>query len=169
MDYEEENLMAQTFVYRADLAIEDAENPVRVAATYGNGMILTIGFMGPQFTLMLLADNLIFNDRDNQRTILVPHWRDDYVPVISYEATRRINLAFPDYKQRNYTAHYQDNITKYGADSTNWPPAELTFKGEYDRGWKYVNDVRSAANAWTAMPTDPTADQIWPPAITPIA
>jgi hypothetical protein len=161
--------MAQAFVIRADLLNEDAENPVRVRASYGNGMVLRFDFAGADCALLFLADNLLFDDRDNGRVILVQHWRDDYAPVLSYEATRRIQLVFPDYKQRNYTAHYQDNITHFGADATKWPTQELTFKAEYDRGWKYVNDVRSAANAWTAMPTDPTADQIWPPTITPIA
>lgn len=161
--------MAQTFVWRSDLAAEDQANPVRVAASYGNGVPVTIGFQGPQFTLLNVADNLIYEDRQNNRTILVAHWRDDFKPVLNSEASRRINLVFPEYKQRNYTAHYQDNITTFGSDPSTWPANEQSFKAEYDRGWKYVNDIRTASNAWTAMPTDPTADSIWPPTITPIA
>lgn len=160
--------MAQAFVIRSDLSIEDAQNPVRVRASYGNGMVLTPDFAGTDCTLLFLADDLITEDRVNYRTILISTWRDDYKPVINWEANRRINLVFPEYKQRNYTAHYQDNITKYGADATSWPAQEQTFKAEYDRGWQYVSDVRAASNAWTAMPVDPTADPIWPPTISPI-
>ncbi len=159
----------QVFVFRADLLSEDSANPVRVAASYGNAMVLPIDFHGPNCTLLTVADNLVFNEKDNFRTILLFHWRDDYKPVLNAEAGRRINLVFPEFKQRNYTAHYQDNITQYGADATVWPPEEITFKAEYDRGWKYIADVRTASNAWSAMPTDPTADSIWPPTITPIA
>lgn len=160
--------MAQAFVIRNDLLIEDAQNPVRVRASYGNGMALPIDFAGADCTLLSIVDNLIQEDRANYRSILVSTWRDDYKPVVNAEANRRINLVFPEYKQRNYTAHYQDNITSYGADATAWPQPEKDFKIEYDRGWQYISDVRSASNAWTAMPTDPTADGIWPPTITPI-
>jgi hypothetical protein len=161
--------MAQAFVLRNDLLIEDVDNPVRVRAFYGNGMVLTIDSHGSECTLLFLADNLVHEDRINYRTILIATWRDDYKPVVNAEANRRINLVFPDYKQRNYTARYQDNITSYGADATAWPQPERDFKVEYDRGWKYVADVRGASNAWAAMPTDPTADEIWPPTISPIA
>ena len=161
--------MAQAFVIRSTLLNESAQDPVLVRAYYGNGIVVSMDFAGPDCTLLVLADNLIKEDRDNFRTILVPNWRDDYKPVVNAEAARRINLVFPEYKQRNYTAHYQDNITKYGADATTWPANEQTFKAESDRGWKYVSDVRTASNAWTAMPVDPTADSIWPPTITPIA
>jgi hypothetical protein len=159
----------QVFVPRNDLLIEDQDNPVRVTATYAAGMIVPIDFHGPQNTLLTVADNLVFNDKDSFRTILIKTWRDDFKPVMNAEAARRINLVFPEYKQRNYTAHYQDNITKFGADANTWPPEEVTFKAEYDRGWKYISDVRTASNAWSAMPTDPTADSIWPPTITSIA
>jgi hypothetical protein len=160
--------MAQAFVIRNDLLIEDANNPVRARAVYPVTANLPIEFAGLDCTSLIVADNLILNDRDNFRSVLVATWRDDYKPVVNAEAARRINLVFPEYKQRNFTAHYQDNITSYGADATVWPPAEQTFKTEYDRGWQYIGDVRAASNAWSAMPTDPTADAIWPPTITPI-
>jgi hypothetical protein len=161
--------MAQAFVIRNDLLVEDAQNPVRVRASYGNAMVFAIDSHGPECTLLFLADNLIEQDRINYRTILVSTWRDDYKPVVNAEANRRINIAFPDYKQRNHTARVQDNITKYGPDPAMWPQDEQDFKIESDRGWQYVADVRAASNAWSAMPTDPTADAIWPPAITPVA
>lgn len=161
--------MAQAFVIRNDLLIEDAQNPVRVRASYGNGMVLAVDLHGTECTLLRVADNLIVQDRDNFRSILIPTWRDDYKPVVNGEANRRIELVFPDYKQRNHTARVQDDITKYGADATTWPQQEKDFKVESDRGWQYVADVRAASNAWSAMPTDPTADAIWPPAISPIA
>lgn len=127
-----------------------------------------LDFEGADCTVLTLADNLIRQNRDTFQTLLVPQWRDDYKPVINAEANRRINLVFPDYKQRNYTARVQDDITKYGADPVAWPPPEQAFKLESDRGWRYVADIRAASNAWTSMPTDPTADSIWPPTITPI-
>lgn len=160
--------MAQAFVIRNDLLIEDAQNPVRVRAVYPITANLPIDFAGSDCTSLVVADNLVLNDRDNFRTVLVATWRDDYKPVVNAEASRRINLAFPEYKQRNFTAKYQDYITTYGADPAAWPQDALDFKVEYDRGWQYVSDVRSASNAWSAMPTDPTADSIWPPAISPI-
>jgi hypothetical protein len=161
--------MAQAFVIRNDLLIEDANNPVRVRAVYPVTANLPIEFAGVDCTSLILADNLILNDRDNYRSVLVATWRDDYKPVVNAEASRRINLVFPEYKQRNHTARVQDDITKYGADPAAWPQQEQDFKVESDRGWQYVADVRTASNAWTAMPTDPTADSIWPPTITPIA
>lgn len=161
--------MSQAFVIRNDLLIEDAQNPVRALAAYPNATPVTIDMHGAQCTLLTLADNLVVNDQANFRIILVATWRDDYKPVVNAEAARRINLVFPEYKQRNYTARYQDYITSYGADPAAWPQEALDFKVEYDRGWQYVSDVRTASNAWTAMPTDPTADSIWPPAISPIA
>lgn len=161
--------MAQAFVIRNDLLIEDAQNPVRVVASYGNAMVLAIDFHGPSCTLLGVADDLVVYQRDNSRNVLASNWRDDYKPVVNAEASRRINLVFPEYKQRNHTARVQDDITKYGADPASWPQQEQDFKIESDRGWQYVSDVRAASNAWSAMPTDPTADAIWPPAISPIA
>jgi hypothetical protein len=161
--------MSQAFIIRNDLLIEDAQNPVRVRAAYPNTANLPIDFAGADCTSVVVADNLVQNDSANYRNILISTWRDDYKPVVNAEAARRINLVFPEYKQRNYTAKYQDYITTYGADTTAWPQEALDFKVEYDRGWQYVSDVRTASNAWTAMPTDPTADSIWPPTITPIA
>lgn len=163
--------MAQVFVNHSDLAVEDASHPVPVIASYSNATVVAADLHGSQCSVMSIADNLIYKDRTTTRTflpVLTSNWRDDYTPVLNAEAARRINLVFPDFKQRNYTAHYQDNITQYGADATSWPQQELDFKAEYDRGWQYVTDIRTASNNWTAMPTDPTADAIWPPTITPI-
>jgi hypothetical protein len=160
--------MAQVFVVRADLLTETAEQFVAVVATYGNAMETTIDMHGPACTLLLLGDDLITIQQPFMTTVLKTAWRTDYKPVINFEAARRINLAFPEYKQRNYTAQYQEYITTYGADTAAWPTEALTFKAEYDRGWQYVNDVRSASNAWTQMPVDPTDNSIWPVAISPI-
>jgi hypothetical protein len=160
--------MAQTFVFRNDLIVEDQDNPVRVAASYPEAIKVDIGLHGDQCTVMTIADNYILNDMDNGRIILKSGWRDNYKPVLAAEASRRIYLVFPEFKQRNYTASVQNSITTYGADTTLWPPDQQDVKVEGDRGWQYVSDVRSASNAWTGMPTDPTADEIWPPSITPI-
>jgi hypothetical protein len=159
--------MAKAFVVRGDLLTEDSSHPVRVRAVYGNGMILTLESHGVDCTLLLLADNLVIRDSEF-RNVLASTWRNDWGPVVNAEANRRIELVFPDYKQRNHTARVQDSITKYGADTSIWPQGEKDFKAESDRGWRYVSDVRAAANSFTAMPVDPTADSIWPPTITPI-
>ena len=160
--------MAQAFVVRNDLLVEGIDNPVRVVAVYGNGMVLTIDSQGSGYTLLRLADNLIIRDPAKLVAVLAPTWRDDYKPVINAEANRRIELVFPSYKQSNYTAQVQNDITKYGTDTTQWPIGEQNFKIEADRGWKYVSDIRTASNAWASMPPDPTADSIWPPTITPV-
>lgn len=159
--------MAQAYVLRNDLVIEDAQNPVRVRSVY-NDPTLPIEYGGPDCTAIWVDTKYIHQDRAAFRTLLTSNWREDYKSVLQQEASRRINLVFPEFKQRNYTAQYQSYITQYGADANVWPQDAKDFKGEYDRAWKYVNDVRTASNAWTAMPTDPTADNIWPPTITPI-
>ena len=161
--------MAKAFVIRSDLLAEDASNPVRVFAAYPNSVMYPIDFHGAQCTLLTVADSLIANDKITFTNSLVPTWRDDYKPVVNAEASRRIELVFPDFKQRNHTARVQEDITRYGPDTAAWPQQEQDFKVESDRGWKYVADIRAASNAWTAMPVDPTADSIWPPSITPIA
>lgn len=157
--------MSLVFVIRDGLLTESDTAPVTVFASYPNAMAAPIDFHGPDCTLLALADSLV---APGIPMTLKKEWRDDYTPVLQYEAARRINLVFPEYKQRNYTAHYQSNITSYGSDATAWPQPEQDFTAEYDRGWKYVSDVRAASNSWSAMPTDPTADAIWPPTITPI-
>ena len=87
--------------------------------------------------------------------------------MVNGEANRRINNAFPIFKQNNYNATYNQNQSQHGTDTTTWP--DQAFVAEYTRGWSYVNDVRAVANSFTAMPVDPTDDSIWPPIITPIA
>ena len=112
---------------------------------------------------------LVVEDRENYRTVLQSNWRDNWQPIVNAEANRRITDVFPSYKQTNYIAQFNAYQTQYGADTTTWPAEAQTFKAEYDRGWKYVSDVRAASNAMTGMPQDPTADEHWPPVITPIA
>jgi hypothetical protein len=161
----------QAFVNRNDLVNEDEDHPVPIIASYGNGMVIAITAHGPDCTVLFIQDDLglVRDDRTAMRQYLRSNWRDSYMPVINAEANRRINLAFPQYKQMNYNATYNGYQTQYGTDSTTWPPgAPQDFLAEYNRGWKYVNDVRDASNAWTAMPVDPTADGIWPPVINPI-
>ncbi len=161
--------MAQAFVVRNDLHVENADNPVRVVATYRNDTLVDLSWHGDQCTVLGgIADNLIYNDRDNQRTILTARWRDDYVPVVNAEAFRRINAVFPQYKQMNYTARHTADVTAYGPDITKWPQGEQDFKAEYDRGWAYVAAVRTVSNSFTAMPADPTDDSLWPTPISPV-
>lgn len=158
----------QVFVVRSELATESVSQPVHVIAEYSNDVIIDIAAHGSVGTRLLLADGFTVFDATSGIKTLKDGWRTDYKPVLNGEASRRIALVFPDYKQRNYTAHYQDNITQYGVDTTTWPQVEKDFKNEYDRGWAYVNDVRAAANSFNSMPPDPTADGNWPPTITPI-
>jgi len=160
----------QAFIKRADLLADDGSAMVPILALYGNGMVMAIDAHGSMATLIFLQDDLglVFHDRDKSMDFLITSWRDNYKPVINWESNRRIVKAFPEYKQRNYTARYQDNITKYGTDPSQWPQAEKDWTVEYDRGWQYVSDVRSTSNAFTALPADPTADEHWPPAITPV-
>ena len=161
--------MAQVFVPRNDLSAEShPDNPVRVVASYANQTLVKMDMHGAQCTLLGVQDPMVMNDRENFRMILKPEWRNDYKTTINAEARRRIETVFPEFKQSNYTAKYQEYLTQYGSDTSLWPPETGEFKAEYDRGWQYVADVRSASNAWTAMPTDPTADEIWPPVISPI-
>lgn len=164
--------MSQIFVNRNDLVIEDGDHPVKVLASYPNDALVTIDMHGAAYTVLLVADSAINRNELNARQpfpTLTPTWRNDYKPVINAEAQRRIFDAFPDYKQRNYTAAVQQSITQYGADATVWPQPAKDTKTEGDRGWTYVNSVRTAANAWTGMPGgDPTADGIWPPIISPV-
>jgi hypothetical protein len=158
----------QVFVVRNDLLVEDSTHPVHVLATYPNETPVAIDLYGTGNTLLVLADAQVYYDRDNMSMVLRSTWRDDWAPVVNAEANRRIVLAFPEYKQRNYTAAVQTSITTYGTDTSTWPQVDQDNKAEGDRGWQYVSDVRAAANGFSAMPVDPTSDTIWPVAITPI-
>jgi len=164
--------MAQIFVNRNDLVIEDVDHPVKIIASYANDAIVTVDMHGAAATVLSVADTVVNRNSLNARQpfpTLTATWRNDYKPVINAEAQRRIYDVFADYKQRNYTAAVQGYITQYGADATVWPQPAKDVKTEGDRGWTYVTAVRTAANAWTAMPGgDPTADSIWPTVISPI-
>jgi len=161
--------MPQVFVKRAQLLNETPTDPVVVLASYRNDTVVDPLWHGPDATVMSVPDTSLFNDRDHYQTILASNWRDDYVPVVNAESARRITKAFPDYKQSNYNAQYNNYQSQYGVDTTQWPVGmPQDFLAEYLRGWKYVNDVRAASNNMTGMPQDPTADEHWPPAITPI-
>jgi hypothetical protein len=160
--------MAQAFVIRNDLQIEDQTHPVRVVAAYRNDTVVDWSWHGSQCTVLTLADDKIKSPAEGEMvSTLISTWRDDYKTVINGEANRRITIAFPIYKQNNYNATYNQNQSQHGTDTATWP--DQAFVAEYNRGWKYVGDVRTASNAFTAMPVDPTDDSIWPPAITPIA
>lgn len=160
--------MAQIFVPRNDLLVEDAQNPVRIFAAYSETPAQIITLHGSQYTVLIVGDNYVVNDVENARQILDASWRNNYLPVINAEAARRINLAFPQFKQMNYNAMYNSYQSQYGTDTTMWPTEAQTFLAEYQRGWQFVSDVRSVANSISVMPADPTADEHWPPQISPI-
>jgi len=162
--------MAQVFVNRQSLLDETPTAPVLVIASYRNETVIDRNWHGTDSTVVGVSDVLVVEDRDNYRTILRSDWRDDYVPVVNAEANRRITTAFPAFKQSNYNAQWNTYQVQYGLDPATWPAGPpQDFAAEYNRGWKYINDVRAASNAMTAMPQDPTADEHWPTVITPVA
>jgi hypothetical protein len=163
------------FVLRTELQAEDAEHPVRVIASYSEDQVVPINTHGESCTRVTVPDSSV------ARTtppivgmppfghVLATGWRTDYMPIINAEASRRIELVFPDFKQRNATAAVQEWITTYGTNTTTWPAQCQAFKTEADRGWTYIQVIRDTANAFTSLPADPTADAIWPAPITPIS
>jgi hypothetical protein len=163
------------FVLRTELNAEDADHPVRVIANYSEDQRADIHLHGEACTRLTLPDTALARTTPPivgmppVGFVLATDWRMDYMPIINGEAGRRIDLVFPDYKQRNATAAVQDWITTYGTNVAIWPAQAQAFKTESDRGWTYVQDIRDVANAFTSLPTDPTNDSLWPPDIPPVS
>lgn len=169
----------QVFVKRADLTTTPAPDPLLVVASYladsppvpytahGDPADVTVIYVPTTAVLqdrLILPGNIIV-----PRTILDPDWRSNVERIINSEANRRIEEVFPDYKQRNSTATYQQCLTAYGNDPNIWPIEAKDFKNEYDRGWAYINAVRERTTALiTSLPPDPSADAHWPTRIDPV-
>jgi hypothetical protein len=166
----------QVFVNRADLTAIPNPDPFPVVATYADSPWVPINAHGDVATVITLpgtvvqtiketlAENLVISKR-----VLNSTWRDNAEGIVNNEAGRRIEDVFPDYKQRNSTATYQQCVTAYGSNTSVWPIEAKTFKDEYDRGWSYVNAVRERTPPLIAsMPPDPTANNYWPTRIDPV-
>jgi hypothetical protein len=97
--------MAQAFVVRDQLV--QAER-VSVIAAYSDSSEVPFDFHGNKYVLLTVADNLIVKDPDLPIQYLAPNWREDYKTVINAEASRRINQAFPLFKQMNYSAQFNN-------------------------------------------------------------
>lgn len=173
----------QVFVKRADLTAATPPDPIPVIATYADDPAVPYATHDPSnsnpsaVTVLYLPSSAVERteitlsgtDITIQQTSLADDWRNNNTMIVNSEANRRIVDVFPEYKQRNSTATYQQCVTAYGLDSTAWPPEAKTFKDEYDRGWAYVNAVRETSGTLTpSMPPDPTSDTYWPTRIAPI-
>jgi len=162
------------FVRKSELPIEDASHPVQVIASYSEEQNVMIHSHGEECTILTLPQSAVTQTTPPMAgmpalgQVLMTGWRTDYVPIVNGEASRRIELVFPAFKQRNATAAIQEWITTYGTTVTTWPAQCQAFKTEADRGWTYIQAVRDVANAFTSLPVDPTDDALWPPAISPI-
>jgi hypothetical protein len=169
----------QVFVKRNDLTATTAPNPFPIVALYsdlptvpysahGDAAEVTALYV-PSTVVERVTITLPSSDVSFTVTALAPAWRDNAAAVVNAEANRRIEDVFPDYKQRNSTAAYQQATQAYGSDPSTWPTEAKAFKTEYDRGWTYVNAVRERTTTLIAtMPPDPTADGYWPTRIAPV-
>lgn len=169
----------QVFVKRADLTAATPPDPVPVLAVYNDDPTIPYSAHGDPAdvtALYLPASAILRTTLSLPGGVNLPQnglksdWRSNADQIINSEAARRINDVFPEYKQRNSTATYQQAITAYGTDPSVWPPEAKTFKTEYDRGWTYINAVRErSATLIPSMPPDPTADTYWPTRIDPVS
>lgn len=168
----------QIFVNRADLTAATPPSPLVVLATYTDdptvpysahgGTSVTVIYLNA--TLVLMQDLTLPGGITVPQKVLDPNWRASADGIVNAEANRRITDVFPEFKQRNSNATYQQCITAYGNNPGVWPTPAATFKIEYDRGWNYVNAVRQNTPPLIAtLPPDPTADQYWPTRITPVS
>jgi hypothetical protein len=100
---------------------------------------------------------------------LLPTWRDDLNFIINADAERRIVACFPDYAQRNANQFMTAATMQYGTDSTTWPQSAKDELAECNRGWDFVNSIRTASNSLqSSAPLNPCDDAHWPAAIPPI-
>jgi hypothetical protein len=153
-------------IYVLTSAISDTAN-TPVIATYDDAV--NVGpDAHPNSTLFIFATgkHLSF---ESAGQVLLPSWRDDLDDVIDFEAARRIDIPFAPYKQRNATRKTQEYNAAYGMEQANWPPEAVAGQNEINRGWNYVNQVRSASNNLkNTAPLNPCDDSNWPATIPPI-
>ena len=155
----------QVFVQTA--FISDTEN-TPVIATYEDAVIIAAdAHAGGTLFRFTSGKHLTFSSGGMQA--LLPSWRDDLNTVINFEANRRVEIPFPDFKQRNATHKTQQYGAMYGMDRNQWPPDAVAAQAEFDRGWTYVDQVRAtAANLQTSKPLNPCEPSLWPPIIPPV-
>ena len=152
----------QVFVRRSDLTLRTDE-AVAVMMSLEDMTPITPDMLRPDFSLFSLATTAI--DRSHVPPRLTPGWREaNRAQIISAEATRRIDAAFPEYSQRNSAAEMMGYIAVHGANSATWPREAQQRKAEIDRAWAYVEAVRQASHGLMrgALPADPTASGHWP-------
>jgi hypothetical protein len=163
------------FVRRSDLI----NDPVRVMAFYDELSALPLDFMGAECTRLSLPQEAIikptYDVLNPDPTAMIPKLVSDFRvqymrQMVLAEASRRINLAFPDYMQRNSNADINNSTMKYGAGYGTWPPDAQARKAEGDRGWQFISDVRRVSDALETQTstTDPTDDAHWPTQISPV-
>ena len=152
----------QVFVRRSDLTLK-ADEAVAVMMSFEDSTPITEDMWRQGFTLFSLASSAI--DRSYVPPRLTPGWREaNRAQIISGEATRRIDAAFPEYSQRNSAAEMMGYISVHGANSATWPREAQQRKAEIDRAWAYVEAVRQASHGILrgALPADPSASGHWP-------
>jgi hypothetical protein len=158
----------QVIVRRADLGEQQPivlaffpdGTDIRNTQSYGNGI-----------TTMTVPDSAVVPAPPESPGghVLAANWRSFPNVVVNAEANRRVLISFPDYMQRNANQDQLASVTKYGADSANWPQDALDRKAQADAGWNFVNAVRESSDALIGgMPLDPTDDAHWPMQIPPI-
>lgn len=155
----------QVFVKKSDLITD----PVPVLAFYNDTPTMALDTHGSDVTLLVLPPLAI--DQSSLPPKLTSDFRSQNMPMmVNNEAARRINLSFPDYMQRNCNADINTSTTKYGADSSGWPPDAQDRKADNDRGWSFIATVRQTADALATQTatTDPTDDSHWPVQIPPV-
>src|SRR5262245_14080761 len=155
----------QVFVKRSDLPTE----PVPVFAFYEDSPRVADDLHGPDMALLSLPVEKV--DRSVTPPVLVSDFRLTKMPqMVNDQANRRIDVAFPDYMQRNANADINNSTVLYGTNVASWPQDAKDRKAEGDRGWTYVSQVRSTSDALSTNTglIDPTDDVHWPTEITPV-
>ena len=155
----------QVFVRRGMLV----EDPVLILAFYEDEPVIPVETHGPDTTVLNLPRPAIDDSVTPPR--LVTNFRALHMEqMVNEEASRRIELAFPDFMQRNTNADINTSTTNYGTNSSSWPIDAQARKAENDRGWAYVSDVRMAADALAPITAtiDPTDNTHWPTPIAPV-
>src|SRR5262245_40625717 len=126
---------AQVFVRRTDLILD----PVPVIAYYEEAVDYPIDYHGADCTRICLPVEAIDRGALGSATDpfvpprLVSNFRSQWMDMmVNDEASRRIDLSFPDYMQRNGNADINNSLTKYGPDQATWPTDAKNRKSEND-------------------------------------
>ena len=168
------------FVRRSDLAAPN-QDAVPIVGYYNDETEVPADAHGADVTMFSVPDWAIVNNYPSEYNMVPPgsrpigptlpkNWRETYrASIVGEEAARRILEVFPEYSQRNSVSELNGYILQFGTNVTEWPNRARNRKAEIDRCWNYVNAVRTrhGALANTTLPSDPTADSVWPSRIAP--